>query len=1349
MSTSTGATRPKRRATLNKIRRNTTIDGVIIEEPLTFSVPNDDNTDQAGEGCYVSCTMHGRRYYGILIEQSVLKKATDVYFKSEASSLDLNRRMMSLKNKKSGEPPTKRVKKEVNSDGKDVGSVTDHNLSSSSLTKVISGTKNCKSGRVLVTRRVEKYRHVDPIDDADELGGGYRILSGCFLDLDAASEGNIEKGNLILEACESGGNFVGDYFYQYELVDKTLVARDTKTNAGNDEKFDIWSSLGFHTFLNSTSLPPWFPLSNMGGQQAKVLSTLQMKRNSSSVSWSKDNCNTKKESPAIPKTLNFLIPMKARNVFKVGILGGGIAGLACAFELLRLSKSEHLEVEVTILEGRDRVGGRLLTDYDTFSADGKGIPVDLGASWIHGIDKNPLANFAREFGIDFVHTNELVKMLGGKMLEIDKNVDTRILKLFDEFLDEAAKDCWKEDGIPHQNTRNQKAVRWYGSVLNSHDEGGNKVPVATDVPMHRYSSDMPIDCALAKIFKNRPEMNNLPQQDRCLMLWHTKNTEYSLAANISDISMKYWESDDMHAFEGYHVLLKQGYSKFVQSMLSNCQKHHNFKLHLNYPVKNVEYARKSTSIDYQSTGNTRKKLLDLSDTCRVSSTNNDSEFVFDSIVCALPLGVLKNRLKGKSPNQGDENKINFDPSLPSYKQDSIDNVGFGLLNKVILQFPFAFWRKPGKTNVSHSSPYLGEEEYLFGNASGLNPEHYMFYDLGKMLGDEDKTGSKPALLMTLISGMDAVMSEQWPESELVRVIIVTLKHLFSDIEVPNPLKTKRTLWGSDSFARGSYTFLPPGSTDEDYKILSSPINGKGDSLLLNENEVMRLFWTGEHTTSYHPITAHGALMSGMRAANEVIDSILLKKKFDNSNDPQIPISIFRKKYPQVSLSCQFCHMMGGGPNEGPLIAFQRGNKHALVHAYCAKYSSDVEYADGVWKNVFKELTRASKLRCAICKAYGASIGCATKHCPRSYHFQCCVGTGWDFFREERNFQCDLHRRNEENHECQISFEYFKSKKSLIRCLFCSQKEESVLLGKFLAYQKGQQQFLVHEKCLRYSSNVKQDENEEIVNFFQVLSNSKNCVWCNKEFATIKCEKCPFHFHLPCAYETKWQFKNGQQFLCPKHRSSDSNILSSNITNDVKTSATTNNNVQHDLFVTGGGTIQEQQTSKMVIMRNSNEMKSIHETEEETNQTKEVCKQESGNCTLQHETYDSSDDEVDKKLQPFDLEPHILDFVVHKCLHANRSSLEDLWGICLKVIQSQVQDQSKTVTTLRVCTDSNGEIPPHGLNIDDIILELNGIKVGSPQLQNFAQVYILMKGETELNINVVRKHTVPTADRASA
>ncbi len=79
----------------------------------------------------------------------------------------------------------------------------------------------------------------------------------------------------------------------------------------------------------------------------------------------------------------------------VVVIGAGSAGLGAARRLIKKGKT------VVVIEATDRVGGRAWTQSDSF-----GVPVDMGASWMSGADKNPYAKVARQNGFTLVeHTH--------------------------------------------------------------------------------------------------------------------------------------------------------------------------------------------------------------------------------------------------------------------------------------------------------------------------------------------------------------------------------------------------------------------------------------------------------------------------------------------------------------------------------------------------------------------------------------------------------------------------------------------------------------------------------------------------------------------------------------------------------------------------------------------------------------------------------------------------------------------------------------------------------------------------------------------------------------------------------
>jgi monoamine oxidase len=90
---------------------------------------------------------------------------------------------------------------------------------------------------------------------------------------------------------------------------------------------------------------------------------------------------------------------------EVIVIGAGISGLAAADELTRAG------IKPTIIEARDRIGGRIFTVHDIRVA----APIELGAEFVHGRPPQ-IFDLAKQFGLEIVET-------GGNTWRLDYNGD--------------------------------------------------------------------------------------------------------------------------------------------------------------------------------------------------------------------------------------------------------------------------------------------------------------------------------------------------------------------------------------------------------------------------------------------------------------------------------------------------------------------------------------------------------------------------------------------------------------------------------------------------------------------------------------------------------------------------------------------------------------------------------------------------------------------------------------------------------------------------------------------------------------------------------------------------------------
>jgi len=110
-----------------------------------------------------------------------------------------------------------------------------------------------------------------------------------------------------------------------------------------------------------------------------------------------------------------------------------------------------------------------------------------------------------------------------------------------------------------------------------------------------------------------------------------------------------------------------------------------------------------------------------------------------------------------------------------------------------------------------------------------------------------------------MAGDAAFQTDTSEVSPLIEEATGVLRSVFG-AAVPQPLEAIVTRWGQDQFARGSYSYSGPDFRPDDYEVMAKPIGN--------------LFFAGEHTCGTHPATVHGAYISGLRAASEVLEAMI-------------------------------------------------------------------------------------------------------------------------------------------------------------------------------------------------------------------------------------------------------------------------------------------------------------------------------------------------------------------------------------------------------------------------------------------------------------------------------------------
>lgn len=597
------------------------------------------------------------------------------------------------------------------------------------------------------------------------------------------------------------------------------------------------------------------------------------------------------------KHLNRELPAE-RKQKTVVVIGAGMSGLGCARQLESMFKQYSRRFRdmgeepprVVVLEGRNRVGGRVYSR--AFATHPKQIPenfqgkrftAEMGGMIITGFDRgNPINILLRgQLGLAYHPLTPDTTLYDSNGKPVDLERDQLVENLYNDCLDRVSEYKFKQptskliegnrdlidegkdsSAETHRTIRQAEeaaAAQPYAPPVSEQNMAPqvNLVPVSSDRATGKVHTEPGTPGALKAAYKAKmigwtlkqgvsddADLNiepatkedgatlgsvtdkvihqyrdivDLTAQDLRLMNWHVANLEYSNATNYHQLSLQGWDIDAGNEWEGSHTMVVGGYQDVPRGLVNLPTL---LDLRQKSPVKKIKYSPDSEI---------GQATVECEDGFKVEA---------DYIVNTIPLGVLKH------------GNIEFDPPLPSWKSEAIARLGFGVLNKVILVYKQPFWNEDrdifGVLRNPTNRHSLDQKDY-----ASQRGRFFQWFNISK-------TSGLPVLL-ALMAGDAGFDTEQTCNDDLVREATEILRSVFGS-RVPSPVEAIVTRWASDKFARGSYSSAGPGMKADDYDTMAKPIGN--------------LFFAGEHTCGTHPATVHGAYLSGLRAASEVLDSML-------------------------------------------------------------------------------------------------------------------------------------------------------------------------------------------------------------------------------------------------------------------------------------------------------------------------------------------------------------------------------------------------------------------------------------------------------------------------------------------
>ena len=442
----------------------------------------------------------------------------------------------------------------------------------------------------------------------------------------------------------------------------------------------------------------------------------------------------------------------------VTIIGAGLAGLAAAYELYRA------DWQVTILEARDRVGGRV----HTVRGFSNGLVAEAGGEFIDQHHTRMLA-FAKEFKLSL---GEVGSWQG------------------------QTEDWGAYEG---KAGRSNDINVWGFDLGNEYDSiWAALAELAKQVPDPAHPESAPnakeLDKRSSADWLNVQAAHPLARRafaDHIRSEYTCEPEDFSLL-DLARNAALYYREPGFHK-PNYRVIGgNDQIPRAIASLLSDVR--------LNAEVTSINNQPDGVSVIY--------KLGDSFQTIASSFA-----------ILAIPLTTAR--------------LIEFNPSLPSAHQQMVNEISYGAITKVMIEYRKRFWKDKGWNGRLSTDQHIVQTWDATSHLEGERGIITAYTGGGRgtklsALSDEERTKLAVSVIEKIFPG----------SSDLIE-------------------NTATIAWLNEPFTRCSYMALAPGQVTAHWQTLFSSAG--------------RLFFAGEHATRYQGYM-EGAVESGQRAAKNIIET---------------------------------------------------------------------------------------------------------------------------------------------------------------------------------------------------------------------------------------------------------------------------------------------------------------------------------------------------------------------------------------------------------------------------------------------------------------------------------------------